>query len=403
LLTEQCPGPLKLLSNYAVNQIPLKYPMQVKTEVLIIGGGLAGLTAALHLQKAGIDVLLIEKNTYPNHKVCGEYISNEVLPYLKWLDADPEILGPSKIDKLLLSVVSGKSITTELPLGGFGISRYTLDNFLYHKLKNKGGRILHDTVTSVEQRDDQSTIFTQQETEITAIRVIAAYGKRSALDIKLKRPFIQKKSPFLAVKAHYSGQIPADLVALHNFRGGYCGISQVEDQKINVCYLADFRSFSKHKNILSYQQEVLYENPNLREFFESSQLLFDSPITISQLAFGSKETVSDHMVMIGDSAGLIHPLCGNGMAIAIHSAKICAELLILFFSGKIKTRETVERLYTLTWNSEFKSRLKMGSILSALLSREQLANMLLKGLLFIPPALPFIIKRTHGKTLTPNL
>jgi len=376
--------------------------MQIKTDVLIIGGGLAGLTAALHLQKAGIDVLLIEKNTYPNHKVCGEYISNEVLPYLKWLDADPEMLVPSKIDKLVLSIVSGKSITTELPLGGFGVSRYTLDNFLYQKFKHKGGRILHDTVTSVEQHDDQSVIFTQQETVITAIRVIAAYGKRSTLDIKLKRPFIQKKSPFLAVKAHYKGQIQADLVALHNFRGGYCGISQVEDQKINVCYLADYASFSKHKNILSYQQQVLYENPNLRAFFESSQLLFDSPITISQLAFGSKEAVSDHMLMIGDSAGLIHPLCGNGMAIAIHSAKICAELLILFFSGKIKKKETVEKLYTLAWNREFKSRLKTGSILSALLSREQLADLLLKGLLFIPPALPFIIKRTHGKTLTLN-
>ncbi|RZJ73742.1 MAG: FAD-binding oxidoreductase, partial [Flavobacterium sp.] len=48
--------------------------MPIQTEILIIGGGLAGLTAALHLNKQGFDVTLIEKSAYPHHKVCGEYI-----------------------------------------------------------------------------------------------------------------------------------------------------------------------------------------------------------------------------------------------------------------------------------------------------------------------------------------
>src|SRR4051812_41024591 len=104
--------------------------MNAKSDILIIGGGLAGLTAALHLQKAGLNVVLIEKNAYPNHKVCGEYISNEVLPYLKWLGVDVESLNPTHINKLHLTTQSGKSTYATLPLGGFGISRYTLDNYL---------------------------------------------------------------------------------------------------------------------------------------------------------------------------------------------------------------------------------------------------------------------------------
>ncbi|RYG21970.1 MAG: FAD-dependent oxidoreductase, partial [Chitinophagaceae bacterium] len=64
-------------------------------DVLIIGGGLAGLTAALHLQKGGLEVTLVEKNDFPSHKVCGEYISNEVLPYLKWLDVNVDRLNPN--------------------------------------------------------------------------------------------------------------------------------------------------------------------------------------------------------------------------------------------------------------------------------------------------------------------
>jgi len=79
---------------------------------------------------------------------------------------------------------------------------------------------------------------------------------------------------------------------------------------------------------------VLYQNKYLKAIFEHSHRLFESPLSISQLAFGVKEAVLDHVLMIGDTAGLIHPLCGNGMGMAIHSAKICAELLADFFQGK---------------------------------------------------------------------
>lgn len=90
--------------------------------VIIVGGGLAGLTSALHLSKHGLSVLLIEKNAYPKHKVCGEYISNEVLPYLKALDFDPFDFGAKKIDHFSLSTPKSKSVDAKLPLGGFEIN-----------------------------------------------------------------------------------------------------------------------------------------------------------------------------------------------------------------------------------------------------------------------------------------
>lgn len=65
----------------------------IQFDVIIIGGGLAGLTSAIYLSKHKISVLIIEKNTYPKHKVCGEYVSNEVLPFLRFLDIDPILLG----------------------------------------------------------------------------------------------------------------------------------------------------------------------------------------------------------------------------------------------------------------------------------------------------------------------
>ena len=68
--------------------------------IIIIGGGLAGLIAAIHLRKNNYEVLVIEKNEYPKHKVCGEYISNEVLPYLNWLNLDIQSLHPKNTKKV---------------------------------------------------------------------------------------------------------------------------------------------------------------------------------------------------------------------------------------------------------------------------------------------------------------
>jgi len=376
--------------------------MSIQTDILIIGGGLAGLTTALHLQREGLEVLLVEKYRYPHHKVCGEYLSNEVTPYLQWLEVDIRTLNPTLIDKLELSTISGKSIITDLPLGGMGISRFTLDNFLYQKFIAKGGKIIFDAVLTINNKGE--SFFTELHSKdiIVSKHVIGAYGKRSGIDLKLKRKFIQIKSPFLAVKSHYSGDFNPKVVALHNFKGGYCGVSKVEDEKINICYLADYHTFMKHKSLLAYQENVLYRNRELRKIFESSKLLFEQPLVISQLSFGTKEAVKDHILMIGDTAGLIHPLCGNGMAMAIHGARICAELLQQFSTGRIKTREELENKYKSAWNFHFKYRLKTGTALSALLRKEKLSDLAIKAMISIPGILPAIIRRTHGKTLTVN-
>lgn len=376
--------------------------MHYKSDVVIVGGGLAGLTAALHLDKCYLNVILIEKNAYPNHKVCGEYISNEVLPYLTWLGVDVESLNPTHINKLHLTTQSGKSTYTTLPLGGFGISRYTLDNYLYQLLLNRGVKVFQESVTAIHFKEDFFMVQTTNETTFTAKHIIGAYGKRSLLDIKLDRPFIKEKSPFLAVKAHYKGSFPNDLVALHNFKGGYCGVSKVEDDKINICFLADYETFKHHKNIESYQKEVLSKNTSLKYIFKNYEMLFETPITVSQLSFGAKKAVADHILMVGDSAGLIHPLCGNGMAMAIHSAKIVSEFLVKYFNGKIKSRDELEKRYSETWNTLFNSRLRTGSILSSLLRREKLTDILINSLTKMPWLLNQIIKRTHGKPLPNN-
>ena len=375
--------------------------METNPDVLIIGGGLAGLTSAIHLSQKGLKVILIEKSDYPRHKVCGEYISNEILPYLLWLGADVSKLNPTNITQFEFTTNTGKVATAKLPLGGFGISRYALDHFLYQKALENNCTIIKENVTNVSFDNGIFTVITPNKILTTKI-VLGAFGKRSNIDQVLDRDFIHKKSPWLAVKAHYSGNLDNDLVALHNFNGGYCGVSKVENNNINICYLADYDTFKQYKNIEDYQQNVLYKNKHLKAVFENRTLLFDKPITISQISFDKKQPVENHILMIGDTAGLIHPLCGNGMAMAIHSAKIASELILDYYSNKEMSRELLELKYTEEWNTHFGKRIYIGRILAQILTHKTITNVLLGIAATFPGILRRIIKQTHGKPIVIN-
>lgn len=370
------------------------------SHIIIIGGGLAGLTNAIHLVKAGIPVTLIEMNTYPKHKVCGEYISNEILPYFEFLDIDINPLHPSRISKFTISTQKGKCIQSTLPLGGFGVSRYALDNYLWEKAAAVGVQLIQDQVTDIRYHNNSFQIKTAANCILTSDYVVGAYGKRTQLDKALKRDFSYRKSPWLAVKAHYEADFNSDTVSLHNFEGGYCGLSMVENNIVNVCYLATYGSFKKYKDLDVFQKEVLCKNPHLNVFFKDAQSLFDIPITISQINFNKKNPVENHVFMTGDAAGLIHPLCGNGMAMAIQSAQILSELLIQNYNqGLITPRKVIEKEYTKQWNKAFSKRLYTGRALQKILLNDRLQQLSYTIANTIPAIVPKIIKQTHGEPL----
>lgn len=371
--------------------------------VIVVGGGLAGLASATHLSKKGLSVLLIEKHEYPKHKVCGEYISNEVLPYLNALDFNPFDYGAKNIVDFTLSTPGSRSITTKLTTGGFSISRYCIDWELSKKAKQYGAEILHVNVTDIQFKNNQFKVFTNQNKQYTSELVIGSFGKRSNLDVKMSRDFIQKPSPFLGVKAHYKGDFPEDAVGLHNFEGGYCGVSKVENDHINVCYIADFKSFKEYKNIDDFQQKVLSQNKYLKKVFDTYELAFEKPLSISQVSFSEKQPVENHILMCGDSSGMIHPLAGNGMSMAIRSAQMASQKILKFKSGKIKSRADLEIQYTEVWNKEFSSRLKSGHIIARLFRLGFFSELLMILLKTFPFILPNIIKHTHGKPMKAEL
>jgi len=368
-------------------------------DIVIIGGGLAGLTAALHLKQKGFEVLVIEKNNYPHHKVCGEYVSNEVIPYLEHLGINDLDKYPN-INRLQISTRSGKSVYTQLPLGGIGVSRYTLDYSMYKVAKKKGVSFLFETVSALSFKNDIFDIITALATNVQAKIVIGAYGKRSNLDKKLNRKFIQQKSPWLGVKCHYqANDFPDDLVALHNFKGGYGGLSKTEDSSVNFCYLTNFKSFKKYNSIEDFNANIVCENPFLEKFLHTAKPRFKKPLSIAQISFEQKNTVENHILMCGDSSGLIHPLCGNGMAMAIHGAKIASECIIDYFGKANQNRLLLEKTYEKLWYTEFSNRLRMGRYVQRLLINNTVSEIAMGSIAKSEKILQAMIQRTHGNPI----
>ncbi|MBQ0740330.1 FAD-dependent oxidoreductase, partial [Aquimarina celericrescens] len=104
-----------------------------------------------------------------------------------------------------------------------------------------------------------------------------------------------------------------------------------------------------------------------------------------------------HVFMIGDAAGLIHPLCGNGMAMAIQSAKILSELLINNYDSTSLHRTYIEKEYSLKWKNTFYKRLYAGRVLQKIVLNENLQYISYLVANAIPGIVPQIIKQTHGE------
>ena len=369
-------------------------------DVAVVGGGLAGLAAAILMRRKGYRVVLFEKETYPFHKVCGEYISFESWNFLQSLGLPLQDWQVPVIDTLHLTAPNGKLFATKLPLGGFGLSRYKLDNELAAIAAREGVHLLENTKVNDIQHNDQFHLqFNQQF--IRAKLCFAAYGKRGNLDVKWNRAFLQKQNKrlhnFIGVKYHIKTAWPENVIGLHNFEQGYCGISKLENGCFCLCYMTRAENLKQSGNSIErMEQDILFHNPHLKKIFLTSEMMQNFPVTISQISFAPKSKLENGVLMLGDTAGMITPLCGNGMSIALHTAKIAVALGDAFLQQKL-SRAAMEKNYAEAWRHQFAFRLRMGRLLQTFFGSNRLNNAFVSTFQKAPFLAKPLIRLTHGK------
>lgn len=368
----------------------------------IIGGGLAGLCLSIQLVKEGVSVILFEKEVYPFNKVCGEYISMESWDFLTSLNIPLAQMNLPLITNLQVTAPNGNSLNAKLPLGGFGISRYTLDELLVQQAKKLGVKVLENTKVLSVQNNNNNYIINTTAGTFTSNMTCGSWGKRSKIDVLLNRTFIEPKNRnlnnYIGIKYHIKAELPDNLISLHNFKNGYCGVSKVDGDKYCLCYLVKGSELEAVDfKINRLESELLSSNPHLKKLFNTVIKVNEKPLTISNISFEPKELINNGVIMLGDASGVIAPLCGNGMSMAMHASKILSKLLLAYFNNQI-TLQQLHNNYTKSWNENFALRLKTGRTVQRLFGKNFLTDVSINILKRLPNITQKIIQLTHGSS-----
>jgi flavin-dependent dehydrogenase len=376
-------------------------------EVTIIGGGPAGSIAAIKLTDLGFDVCLVEKKIFPRETLCGEFLSKEVIENLNELNLYEEFisLNPNPIKNFKLINNDGREISVNLNFPAFGLRRSVFDDFLLTAVKRKRIKILQPAEVKEIRREDNCFVLTIKYKDggcitVASKYVIAAYGKQNNLDKSLKRNFVFYKSNLNGVKLHLNANLfkefKKDDIKIYLSDGIYCGVNLVENNYITICFLENTRKQrnSSRQNLLNFisgtEKFKSLFNPGYEEYIKSNMVY-----GTGNIFFGKRKAVENGIFMIGDAAGVIAPITGDGIAMAFQSAGIISQLLFKVRSDKLSIAN-IEKYYQIEWDSLFRNRIFSSYIIQNILLLNFSRNVSLEILNRFPKILPYFIKITRG-------
>jgi flavin-dependent dehydrogenase len=338
-----------------------------KYDVSIIGGGPAGSIAALYLQKAGFEVCLIEKKTFPRETLCGEFLSKEVTQNLKELKLFEKflLLNPNPINSFKFYYDNGNYIRSDLDFPAFGLKRGNFDNFLLDCVKERGIKVFQPSeVREIIREGDSFTLIIDDGPslqEIYSSKIIGAYGKQNILDKSLNRSFAYSKSSLNGIKFHidecFFNGLDKNAIQIFTSRGIYCGVNYVDENKVTICFLENRKA--SRSNPKEQLKTLMRTNKSFGSLFNNNIEQSLSDLTLhgtGNIYFGNRELVVNGIFMIGDSAAVIAPLAGDGIGMAFQSAHLISEVFQIQRVCGMDDIET-EKFYIEEWKRTFRRRL----------------------------------------------
>jgi flavin-dependent dehydrogenase len=349
--------------------------VEVKTDVAIIGAGPAGSTLAALLAQRGVRALLIERDAFPRDKVCGEFLSYDALPILDRLDITPELDRHAAPSITRCRVVGRKTnYEFELPRAARGVSRMLLDDLLFRRALSLGAEDrsgwtatrVTSTQVDIERDGEKATV--------SAKAIVGAWGRWGRFDTQLGRGFIRdQRHRNFGFKRHYRSRDSSvlDTIELYSFRRGYLGVSPVEGGITNICGLVHSTRLSGLRGKWdAFVSSIRAEEKPLERLYAAHEPAQDQFLSSEPVIFRARSAVERGIVMIGDASGVIDPLTGNGMAMAIQSALLAAPTVASLLVTA--DRRTAEDAYRAAHHQFFASRIRWSRQVAKLLSHPAL-------------------------------
>ncbi|MGC2695741.1 MAG: NAD(P)/FAD-dependent oxidoreductase [Candidatus Angelobacter sp.] len=289
-------------------------------DLIVAGAGPAGSACAITAARAGARVLLLEKDHFPRHKVCGEFVSPESLELLRGLLGEKQLSYHTPVSAARI-FVDGKTLAFPVSPAAQSIPRFELDARLFQAVQQAGALVREGVTIQQVRHEGAFQVETTHET-FTAKAVVNATGRWS----KLTQFEVVNKQNWLGLKAHFSEASPPQSVDLYFFTGGYCGVTPVDANTVNACAMV-------RADVARSLEEVFASEPRLLRRSRDWQPMFPA-VTTSPLYFHEPQTEADGMVLVGDAAGFIDPFAGDGISLALQSGTLAAQMLTPFLRGK---------------------------------------------------------------------
>jgi flavin-dependent dehydrogenase len=369
----------------------------IDCDVAIIGAGPAGATLGALLAARGRSVALIDRDTFPRDKVCGEFLSYDALPLIDELDVR-RTLEEHGVPEIGQCRVVGRRHTYEFdfPQSARGVSRMLLDEVLFRTAVARGAIALEGRSASALT----GRTVTLDDGMVVRARVLAgAWGRWGRFDQQLARAFVSDRAHRnFGFKRHYRVTVAEraasneNVIELYAFRRGYLGVSSVEGGLTNVCGLVHASRLAQHKGRWdTFVARIREEEPPLDAMYGRLEPAQEHFLSSEPVIFRARSAVEHGVFMVGDASGVIDPLTGNGMAMAIQSAFLAAP----YIERALDDRMRAENEYRERHRAVFAPRIAWSRRVAFLLSRPALLDIALAGLRSQAIG-EFLLRKTRG-------
>ncbi len=376
-------------------------------DVAVVGAGLAGSSIAAQLATAGWRVLLLERDEFPRHKVCGEFLSPEVQQTLRSLNLYQPVvaLQPVALQHATITGRRGKTLSIPLPGTAWGLSRYALDATLAATAAARGATLQSgSTLLNYEQKRTGYRLVVrandQQRVGINVRALIMACGRHTAPGLPPRERAAAKGAQgwrrCVGIKLHYAEVAMPPQTELYLLPGGYVGLNPVEGGRANLCALLSYDAFAQAgRQIDTAIKQMIRWNGALAERLAGAVPLPASACTVAPVDTERRAQPWDTVACIGDTAAMIPPLCGDGMAMALQTALLCAPLADEFLRGR-RTLVDWQQRYSREWHVAFDTRLRVGRAVQHGLGWPWVGDAMLDLGRLLPSLATYLVQATRG-------
>ena len=358
-------------------------------DVVIVGAGPAGASAAIHLAGAGARVLLAEQKKFPRAKLCGEFISPECFEHFRRLGVVERMMeaGGARLVKTVFYSRGGKSVSVPSEWfangseGALGLSRAEMDERLLARARATGVEVLEEAQAVgliIEENVVRGVNLKVGDRQVArpfrSLLTIDATGRprvlaRQVESFKKNGTGRQKRgrAPFVAFKAHLEGARGVDThCEIYFYRGGYGGLSKVEGGLSNLCFIAQARDVRAcDSDAERVMREVVASNARAAHTLAQARVRSEW-LSVALDHFGRRELVpADGLFTVGDAASFIDPFTGSGMLMALESGELAATSIarhLRHLSDRASYR-TLADDYRSLYHEQFNRRLRVCSAL----------------------------------------